>query len=213
MAGEEVIKRHDKVYFTFGRFNPPHSGHAKLIQQLAEDAGSEGDAYAFVTSTQDRRENPLDVYTKVEFLQKQNPATSVRFINTTEKNCKQIKQCVQLLLAAGYAESDITLVVGKDQYDAGSFEFLQKMFPAMKFRTTALLDRSNKMSATEMREAARSNNRNKFRRGTQIGSMKEENTLNLLRRVREGMGLGASRGRNRSRSRNRNAGAKTQRRR
>ncbi len=208
--GDEVEKRHDKVYFTFGRFNPPHSGHAKLIQQLAEDAGKSGDAYAFVTSTQDKKENPLDVYTKVEFLQRQNPGTSVRFINTTEKNCKKIQQCVQLLLAAEYAESDITLVVGKDQYNAGSFEFLRRAFPALQFRTTVLLDRSNKMSATEMRKAARNTNMNTFRRGTQIGSMKPENTMNLLQRVRQGMGLSS---RSRSRSRNRNSASETRRRR
>lgn len=213
MSGDEVIKRNDKVYFTFGRFNPPHSGHAKLIRQLAEDAGKDGDAYAFVTSSQDKKENPLDVYTKVEYVQRQNPGTTVRIINTTEKNCRQIQQCVQLLLAAGYAEGNITLVVGKDQHNAGSFKFLAKKFPALQFRTTPLLNRSNKMSATEMRTAARNGNLAKFQAGTQFGSMKPENSAELFQLVRQGMGLARtnrnkSRSRSRSRSRNRNSGTR-----
>ena len=201
--GDEIEKRNDRVYFTFGRFNPPHSGHAKLIQQLAEDAGKDGDAYAFVTSSQDKKENPLDVYTKVEYLQRQNPGSPVRIINTTEKGCRQIQLCVQLLLTVGYNEENITLVVGKDQYNAGSFTFLQKRFPALQFRTTALLDRSDKMSATAMRKAAAENNQNTFERGTRIGAMKANNSKELLQRVREGLGLRRT-NRNRSRSRNLN---------
>lgn len=188
-SGDDIKKEHDKVYFTFGRFNPPHSGHAKLIRQLAEDAADTGDAYAFVTSSQDKKENPLDVYTKVEYVRRQNPGTPVKIINTTEKNCRQIKQCVQLLRTAGYAEDSIYLVVGKDQYNAGSFEFLKKLYPTMKFRTTPLLDRSDKMSATEMRKAAAAGNSATFQRGTQIGSMKAENSMELLQLVRQGLGL------------------------
>ena len=206
--GDDIKKEHDKVYFTFGRFNPPHSGHAKLIQQLAEDAAADGDAYAFVTSSQDKKENPLDVYTKVEYVRRQNPGTAVKIINTTEKNCRQIKQCVQLLLTAGYAEDSIHLVVGKDQYNAGSFEFLKKLYPAMKFRTTPLLDRSDKMSATEMRKAAAAGNSATFQRGTQIGSMKPENSMELLQLVRQGLGLKrTNRNKSRSRSRSRNRGS------
>ena len=200
MSGDEVIKRNDKVYFTFGRFNPPHSGHAKLIRQLAEDAGKDGDAYAFVTSSPDKNKNPLDVYTKVEYVKRQNPGNTVRIINTTEKNCRLIQQCVKLLLTAGYTEANITLVIGKDQYNAGSFNFLFKIYPAMKLRTTPLLNRSDLMTATEMRMAAKKGNLAKFQAGTQIGSMKPANSVELFQLVRQGLGLART---NRSRSRNR----------
>ena len=36
----ELIEQKENVVFTFGRFNPPTTGHEKLIQKVASVAGN-----------------------------------------------------------------------------------------------------------------------------------------------------------------------------
>ena len=45
-----------KVSFTFGRFNPPTTGHEKLIKALAAQGGT---IMVFPSQTQDPKKNPL----------------------------------------------------------------------------------------------------------------------------------------------------------
>ena len=45
--------------FTFGRFNPPTTGHEKLIMKLAKEADSTRDMYVFGSNSQDPAKNPL----------------------------------------------------------------------------------------------------------------------------------------------------------
>jgi len=52
-----IVKHHSKVYFTFGRFQPPTIGHKVLIDKLSELARAEdADAYVFVSSKQNDME-------------------------------------------------------------------------------------------------------------------------------------------------------------
>lgn len=180
---DKIKKTHDKVIFTYGRFNPPHSGHAKLIRRL--EAEPDADAYAFVTSTQDRKKNPLDVATKVAYLNKMNPDTRVKIINTTECDCRLVQQVVRKLKEAGY--TDLNMIVGKDR--RGQFAFLEK--EGVQFVDDESLNRADGMSATKMRNAATAKNRNTFAAGTKLGRMNNSNVDALLSQVRVGLGLSA----------------------
>ena len=49
------------VVFAFGRFNPPTTGHAKLVDvlnRLAKKVG--GDAMLFTSHSNDKKKNPLN---------------------------------------------------------------------------------------------------------------------------------------------------------
>ena len=60
-------KSGDTAVFTFGRLNPPTTGHGKLIDamgiQQSNNAGSK--MHVFVSHSQDAKKNPLDYKRKV----------------------------------------------------------------------------------------------------------------------------------------------------
>lgn len=198
--GDLIEQRHEKVVFTFGRFQPPTTGHAKLIHNL-EKRSAEGpaDAYVFVSSTADAKKNPLSVYTKVKYLKKMHPGARVRFINTTECGCTNVPRILDKLLVAGYEYPNITMVIGADRAD--SFKFLKERGAAVI--TDDSLDRANGMSGTKMREAAIAENFTAFAQGTKIGTMSEENVGALMKNVREGLGLRGGKRRNQTRRKRR----------
>ena len=59
-----------KVSFTFGRFNPPTTGHEKLIKALAAQGGT---IMVFPSQTQDPKKNPLPFPKKVAYMRKMFP--------------------------------------------------------------------------------------------------------------------------------------------
>jgi len=112
----DIIKQtdgHIKAFFTFGRFQPPTTGHAFLVNKVVEfveaqkDYGG-ADGYVFVSSSKskaskksavlttkkaltetDARElaenmkDPLDVGTKTAILKKMHSDKNIKFINTS----------------------------------------------------------------------------------------------------------------------------------
>ena len=61
----------------FGRFNPPTTGHQKLLDTVA--SSSDEDDYIIVPSrSNDKKKNPLDTKTKVSVMKQMFPKHSVR---------------------------------------------------------------------------------------------------------------------------------------
>ena len=129
--GNVIELRQRAAYFTFGRFQPPTLGHGLLIGELASAAETaDADAYVFVSSTQDKKKNPLTVFQKVTWLQRMFPTINARFINTTtclkgyvseaKAGCRTIFAIVDALRSAGY--ETIKMFVGSDR--VGDFSAL-----------------------------------------------------------------------------------------
>ena len=75
-----VEKTKGTLTIGFGRFNPPHIGHQKLMDMAA--SGSEDGDYIIVPSrTQDKKKNPLDADTKISYLRKMFPQHSEKIVN------------------------------------------------------------------------------------------------------------------------------------
>lgn len=103
------------AHFIFGRFQPPTVGHGALIQKISESAG-QGDAYVFVSSTQDAKKNPLNVVQKIKWLKQMfgQKYGNVKFINTTScptinevstNGCKNPIVAIYALIQAGYKQA------------------------------------------------------------------------------------------------------------
>ena len=62
----------DTAVFTFGRFNPPTTGHEKLIDALAKQQkrNSGSIMYVFPSHSQDAKKNPLPHPKKVAYMKK-----------------------------------------------------------------------------------------------------------------------------------------------
>ena len=204
-----IVKHHSKVYFTFGRFQPPTIGHKVLIDKLASLAKAEdADAYVFVSSKQnnmekykrtklyksmmssgsfmstDENENPLPVGIRVEILRKMYPSSGVVFIDTTVEGCPQLFNVVDKLRSTGY--DDLTMGVGSDR--VSTFEKVFKgslKVVSLGERTVNATNMSAKaMSGTKMREAAISGNKEAFLNGVMIGDMTREDGMRLMNMVR-----------------------------
>lgn len=199
-VGDSIKRRGytNSVYFTFGRFNPPTIGHKAMIEKMIHKANAvkgEGgaDVYVFVTSTQDKKKNPLSVYEKVEFLKLMFPDDEpVRIINTTVSDTKTIFKVIQALGKDGAGYKDIHLVVGSDRVP----EFKKMLGEDSNVKVVSGgerdLDRNNvgieAVSATKMRNAAVRGNKGTLRAGTNR-TINGEPFLSLYERIRRGMGI------------------------
>ena len=62
----------DTAVFTFGRFNPPTTGHEKLIDALAKQQSKNAGSlmYVYPSHSQDAKKNPLPHARKIAYMKK-----------------------------------------------------------------------------------------------------------------------------------------------
>ena len=106
----ELVEQSSKpIRFTFGRFNPPHIGHKKLIDAVSK--GSNGNYYIFPTHTYDSVKNPLMPKEKIGFMRSMFPEHAQRIIY--HERATNIIKVMKTLQAFKY--NDVTMVVGDDR--------------------------------------------------------------------------------------------------
>ena len=98
------------ISITFGRFNPPTTGHEALIKKVAESAKN-GEYRIYPSRTQDDKKNPLDPSTKVKFMHKAYPDHTNAIISNEEM--RTIFDVLEALDSEGY--SDVNIIVGGDR--------------------------------------------------------------------------------------------------
>ena len=82
-----VPKTKGTLTLAFGRFNPPHAGHGKLMDIAAESAAeTEGDYIIVPSRTLDPKKNPLDADSKVSTMRTLFPVHAERIINDPQNN-------------------------------------------------------------------------------------------------------------------------------
>ena len=184
-----------KVVFTFGRFNPPTTGHEKLIDKVKSVAGSD-DYRIYPSQSQNQKKDPLPYAKKLAYMRKMFPKHK-RSI-AVDKNPKTAIDVATSLYNAGYR--DVTMVVGSDRVK--EFETLLKKYNGVKARhgmykfdnikVVSAGDRDpdaegvSGMSASKMRQAASDGNVNAFLDGVPKGF---RDGKQLYRDVRKNMGI------------------------
>ena len=78
-----VEKTKGTLTIAFGRFNPPHIGHQKLMD-MASSGSEDGDYIIVPSRTQDKKKNPLDADTKISYLRKMFPQHSEKIVNDAQ---------------------------------------------------------------------------------------------------------------------------------
>ena len=164
-----------KVVFTFGRFNPPTTGHEKLIDKVKSVAGS--DEYRIYPSqSQNQNKDPLPYAKKVAYMRKMFPKHK-RSI-AVDKNPRTAIDIATTLYGQGYR--DVTMVVGSDRVK--EFERLLKTYNGVggkrhgyyKFDSINVVSAGERdpdaegvegMSASKMRKAATEDDFQTFRSG------------------------------------------------
>ena len=159
---------------TFGRFNPPTSGHELLVNKVLTEAKKRGaDNFIFASHSKDKRKNPLDSKTKTNYMK-----TFFRNANIMyNPSIRTIFDAIGYLADEGYKE--ITVVVGGDRVD--EFEKTirpyvnhpdpDKSFDLNSFKVVSAGRRDpdatdvTGMSASKMRQAASEGDFESFKRG------------------------------------------------
>ena len=75
-----VEKTKGTLTVAFGRFNPPTTGHEKLLDNVAASS-DDGDYIIIPSRSQDKKKNPLDADTKVSVMRQMFPQHSERIVN------------------------------------------------------------------------------------------------------------------------------------
>ena len=114
----EIVK-YKTVYFTFGRYQPTTKGHEAHFRALKNMAGT-NDWFIFPSPTQGGFENPLDLQTKIKYIQKGCPWTRgkvkepARVTDAGRNN--PVVATIQTLQKQGYDKC--YFVVGSDRLSA-----------------------------------------------------------------------------------------------
>ena len=184
-----------KVVFTFGRFNPPTTGHEKLIDKVKSVAGSD-DYRIYPSQSQNQNKDPLPYAKKIAYMRKMFPKHK-RSI-AVDKNPRTAIDVATSLYGQGY--KDVTMVVGSDRVK--EFETLLKKYNGVKARhgmykfdnikVVSAGDRDpdaegvTGMSASKMRKAASDGNMDEFMKGLPRGF---RDGKSLYRDIRKNMGI------------------------
>ena len=146
-----VPKTKGTLTIGFGRFNPPHAGHLKLMDLAAQSAeeGEEGGDYMIVPSrTNDHKKNPLDPDSKVQMMRQLFPQHSERIINDPQN--RTIFDILKKAHNDGYA--NVRIIGGEDrvkQFDKLSQNYNGALYQFDNLETISSGERDEDSEGTE----------------------------------------------------------------
>ena len=188
-----------RVWIVFGRLNPPHLGHKKMLDQLKKLAGHE-DFMIWPTWSQGKAKDPLDHLTKLGWIKKMFP----EYVNNikSDKQLRPLPFVLQHLMMENY--TDVVIVCGSDRTKDFAFNVKWNRketgegkayyaFDTVTIDSTGLerdpdSDGTSGLSASLMRDAAKNTKTRDFLGG--IGDLlNTDDALELMADVRKGLGL------------------------
>ena len=180
--------------FAFGRFNPPTTGHAKLVDMMSRLAKKvQGDALLFSSHSNDKKKNPLPHKVKVNYLRK----FFGKKVKVPDVTARTVFEIANALYSQGYRS--IYMVAGSDrirEFDAllkkyngtkarhGFYKFDEIQIVSAGERDPDAEDVSG-MSASKMRAAAEQGDFDSFKQGVANKQFADK----LYKDVRKGMGI------------------------
>lgn len=167
-----VEKTKGTLTVAFGRFNPPTIGHQQLMDVAANSAAGDEDGQylIFPSRSQDKKKNPLDPDTKIDYMQRFYPSHAGNIVN--DPNTKTIFDVLKMAHNDGYA--NVRIVGGADRVK--EFEKLSNNYNGQlyQFDNIEVISAGERdpdakgvegMSASRMRLAAAENDFKTFRSG------------------------------------------------
>ena len=195
MKLRNLLEKTESVVFTFGRFNPPTTGHEKLIEKVKKIAGGD-DYYIFPSHSQNNKKDPLPFAKKVAYMRDMFPKHKRNII--ANNKLKTVLDIAVYFHEQGYVE--LNMVVGSDR--VAEFKKLlttyngqEKRHGFYDFDTIQIFSAGERdpdaegvtgMSASKMRAAATNNDYDTFQKGLPRGF---KNGNQLFKDVRKGMNL------------------------
>ena len=191
-APPEVEKTKGTLTVAFGRFNPPTTGHEKLLNQVAKS--SDEDDYIIVPSrSQDAKKNPLDADSKVGVMRQMFPKHSEKIVNDPAN--RTIFDVLKKAHNDGYA--GVRVVGGADrqkEFDKLVNTYNGKLYKFDNIEVVSAGDRDpdaddvTGMSASKQRKAAAEGDLKSFMKGIP-SSMEKKAAEDLYKNIRKAMNI------------------------
>ena len=190
MVPPEVEKTKGTLTVAFGRFNPPTTGHEKLLDTVASSS-DEGDYIIVPSRSQDKKKNPLDADTKVSIMRQMYPNHSERIVNDPAN--RTIFDVLKKAHMDGYA--GVRIVGGGDrvkEFENLSNNYNGKLYQFDNLEVMSAGDRdpdaegTEGMSASKQRKAAAEGDFASFRQGVPK-SMDDKAAKELYKTLRAAM--------------------------
>lgn len=192
-----LIEEEREAFFTFGRMNPPTTGHGKVMDVLAKKSGK-ADYRVYVSQTTDTKKNPLNYGDKIKHTRKMFPKHARNII--ADKGVKSAIDVLVSLYDQGYKK--VTAVVGEDR--VREFDVLFNKYNGEKarhgfynFQSIDVVSAGERdpdsddvqgMSASKQRNNASKNDFVSFSQGVSK-TMSNADARKLFNDVRAGLGL------------------------
>jgi hypothetical protein len=194
----ELTEAKETVVFGFGRFNPPTTGHEKLIEKVASVAGS--NPFFIYPSHTTGPKDPLPHAKKVAWMRKMFPKYKKNII--ADKNAKTAIQIAEKLYKDGY--KNLIMVAGSDRLK--EFDTLLQRYndapdkkgnQLFKFDSVKVINAGERdpdaegvsgMSASKMRAAAADGKFDSFKTGIP-DTLNDADKKKLYFEVRKNMGI------------------------
>jgi len=192
MKPPEVEKTKGTLTVAFGRFNPPTTGHEKLLNTVASSS-DDGDYVIIPSRSQDKKKNPLDPDMKVSVMKQMFPQHSEKIIN--DPGNKTIFDILKRAHNDGY--TGVRIVGGADrqkEFDKLVNNYNGKMYQFDNIEVRSAGDRDpdsdsvEGMSASKQRKAAAENDFDNFLKGVPT-AMNKKAARELFDNVRKSMNI------------------------
>jgi len=191
--GKFLTEAKDKgAVFTFGRFNPPTTGHGKLVDKLKKEAKGY-EVLLFSSHSNDKLKNPLSHKDKIKYLRKFFGRIVV------DADARTVFDIANELQTNGY--NKVRMVVGSDRVK--EFEILLNKYNGVKarhgyykFESIEVVSAGERdpdaddvsgMSASKMRAYAEQGDYENFKLG--VPSRNNKDKEQLYKDIRKGMGI------------------------
>ena len=190
MVPPEVEKTKGTLTIAFGRFNPPTTGHEKLLNTVADNS-DDGDYIIIPSRSQDKKKNPLDPDTKVTVMRQMFPQHSEKIVNDPQN--RTIFDVLKKAHMDGYA--GVRIVGGGDRVAefeklSGNYNGKLYQFDTLEVRSAGDRDPDGDdvsgMSASKQRKAAAEGDFASFRKGVP-SSLNNKQAKELYNNIRAAM--------------------------
>ena len=189
----EVEKTKGTLTIAFGRFNPPTTGHEKLLDTVATSS-DDGDYVIIPSRSQDKKKNPLDPDTKVSVMRQMFPKHSEKIVN--DPTNRTIFDVLKRAHMDGY--TNVRIIGGADRVKefenlSGNYNNKLYAFDNIEVRSAGERDPDAEddltgMSASKQRKAAAEGDFKTFRKGVP-SSMNDKQAKELYNTLRSAMNI------------------------
>lgn len=157
----------ESVIFTYGRFNPPHRGHKKMIEEIVTKARRNKKTPVIVVShsTKPPKKNPLDQNNKIKILKGWFPNVKI-LKSAPNKSIAKITEDFN---------NNSLMVVGENRKNSFSF---------LPFRKNSVQRPTNAASATRVRNAVSAGNIRTYKNLTRYNS---KNSNIFFKKIQSGL--------------------------